>query len=157
MFSLFFVAAGELTMANTLASTISFNSSHDHDSKSFEKSRVQQEKRPLNFHSDNSEYYNELFSLSVLQDALRQCHDTAVGPDEIRNQMHKHLPDTAPSSLLHILNDIWQTGNFTSSWSEATFIPLPKPDKDHTYPNNYRPIAQTSCLCKTFERMVNKG
>jgi hypothetical protein len=40
-------------IANTLASTISFNSSHEHYSKSFEKSRVQQEKRPLNFNSDH--------------------------------------------------------------------------------------------------------
>jgi hypothetical protein len=77
-------------IANTLASTISFSSSHEHYSESFEKSRVQQEKRPLNFNSDNSEYYNELFSLSELQDALRQCHDTAVGPGEIHNKMLGH-------------------------------------------------------------------
>jgi hypothetical protein len=49
-------------------------SSHEHYSKSFEKSRVQQEKRPLNFNSGNSKYYNELFLPSELQDALRQCH-----------------------------------------------------------------------------------
>jgi hypothetical protein len=147
-------------IANTLASTISFNSSHEHYSKSFEKSRVQQEKRSLNFNSDHSEYYNELVSLSELQDALRQCHDTAVGPDDIHYQMLKHLPDTALSSLLHIVNDIWQTGSFLSSWSEATIIPLPKPDMDrtvHTCPSNYRPIALTSCLCKTFEKMVNNS
>jgi Reverse transcriptase (RNA-dependent DNA polymerase) len=69
--------------------------------------------------------------------------------------MIKHLPYIAFSSLLHILNNIWQTGSFPSSWLEATIIPLPKPDKDHTCPSNYRPIALTSCLCKTFEKMVN--
>ena len=37
----------------------------------------------------------------------------------------------------------------------ATVIPVPKPGKDHTEPNNYRPIALTSCLCKTLERMIN--
>ena len=37
----------------------------------------------------------------------------------------------------------------------ATVIPVPKPGKDHTEPNNYRPIALTSCLCKTIERMIN--
>jgi hypothetical protein len=44
-----------MDIVNTLASTISFNSSHEHYNKSFAKSRVQQEKRPLNFSSDNSE------------------------------------------------------------------------------------------------------
>ena len=38
---------------------------------------------------------------------------------------------------------------------EATVIPIPKPGKDHSDPGNYRPIALTSCLCKTMERMVN--
>ena len=34
-------------------------------------------------------------------------------------------------------------------------IPIPKPGKNTSYPENYRPIALTSCLCKTLERMVN--
>ena len=38
----------------------------------------------------------------------------------------------------------------------ATIIPIPKPGKDHEEPSNYRPIALTSCLCKTLERMINK-
>ena len=34
-------------------------------------------------------------------------------------------------------------------------IPIPKPGKDHSGPGNFRPIALTSCLCKTMERMIN--
>ena len=32
-----------------------------------------------------------------------------------------------------------------------------KPGKDNSNPANYHPIALTSCLCKTMERMVNKS
>ena len=39
-------------------------------------------------------------------------------------------------------------------WHEATIIPIPKPQKDHSNPLNYRPIALTSCHCKLFERMI---
>ena len=34
-------------------------------------------------------------------------------------------------------------------------IPIPKPGKDKTEATNYRPIALTSCICKTMERMIN--
>ena len=50
---------------------------------------------------------------------------------------------------------MWETRKFPESWELATIIPIPKPGKDHTEPNNYRPIALTSCLCKTLERMIN--
>lgn len=41
------------------------------------------------------------------------------------------------------------------TWSEALIIPIPKPGKDYIDPNNCHPIALTSCLGKTMERMVN--
>ncbi|GFU59074.1 probable RNA-directed DNA polymerase from transposon X-element [Trichonephila clavipes] len=44
---------------------------------------------------------------------------------------------------------------FPPAGGEATVIPILKPDKVATDPLSYRPIALTSCFCKTFERMVN--
>ena len=70
--------------------------------------------------------------------------------------MLKHLPETALVTLLHIFNGIWTTGVFPESWRLAAIIPFQKPGKDHAEPTNYRPIALTSCLCKTLERMINK-
>ena len=69
--------------------------------------------------------------------------------------MLKHLPPKSLQALLDIFNDMWETGTFPESWELATIIPIPKPGKDHAEPNNYRPIALTSCLCKTLERMIN--
>ena len=77
----------------------------------------------------------------------------------LRNQIIidlKHLPDTSLETLLNIFNYIWTTGKFPDYWQYATIIPIPKPGKDPAEPNNYRPIALTSCLCKTLERMINK-
>ena len=44
---------------------------------------------------------------------------------------------------------------FPQQWRAARVIPIPKPNKDHTDPHSYRPIALTSCLCKVLERMIN--
>ena len=90
-----------------------------------------------------------------LKKSLHQSHDTATGPDQIHYQFLKHLPESSLLALLHIFNTIFQTGKFPKSWKEATIVPIPKPGKDNTDPLNYRPIALTSCLCKTMERMVN--
>ena len=48
------------------------------------------------------------------------------------------------------------TGEFSESWRLATIIPIPNPSSDSAKPNNYRPIAFTSCLCYSLERMINK-
>ena len=39
--------------------------------------------------------------MEELQDAMRRDHDTSAGPDEIHDQLFKHLPS---SSLLLLLN-----------------------------------------------------
>ena len=87
--------------------------------------------------------------------ALNKCHDTAVGCDDIHYEFFKHLPSRSLDSLLRIFNQIWHTGILPDSQEEAIFIPIPKPGKDSTNTANYRPIALTSCIYKTMERMVN--
>ncbi|OOZ31277.1 hypothetical protein BOW35_12890 [Solemya velum gill symbiont] len=69
--------------------------------------------------------------------------------------MLSHLPPLARSHLLTLLNDAWTTNTLPPDWRHALVIPIAKPGKDSTQANNYRPISLTSCLCKTFERMIN--
>ena len=142
-------------IANLLAKTFSKKSSSENSSPEFRQFKEQQEKKKLNFKSDNNESYNKPFSLKELQKAFKKAHDTAVGPDDIHYQMLKHLPSNCLAILLNIFNQVWETGDFPQSWRDAIVIPIPKPGKDTNDPSNYRPIALTSCICKTMERMVN--
>ena len=142
-------------IANALAEQISYNSSSELCSDNFLKHKLLSEKKKINFSSSNDEYYNREFSHEELKSSLNRAHDTAEGPDKIHYQLLKHLPPESMSLLLNIYNYIWQSGEFPDCWSEATVIPIPKPGKDHNDPNNYRPIALTSCVCKTLERMIN--
>ena len=104
----------------------------------------------------NDENYNNPFKLTELTDAINISNDTTTGPDEIHYQMLKYLPENALVTILQIFNDIWTTGVYPESWRLATIIPIPKQGKNPAEPTNYRPIALTSCLCKTLERMINK-
>jgi len=142
-------------IANALASNISHNSSTHHCTDRFQRFKARQEQNQLKFESDNSEDYNAPFSLAELQEALHRANDSAAGPDNIHYQMLKHLPDPSLAVLLKVFNNIWESGKFPRSWSTATVIPIPKPGKDPSFLDSYRPIALTSCICKTFERLVN--
>ena len=90
-----------------------------------------------------------------MRKALKKCHDTAVGCDDIHCQFLKHLPFRSLGSLHRTFNQIWHTGILPYSWKEAIVIPITKPGKDSTNLGNYRPIALTSFIFKTMERMVN--
>ena len=144
-----------IEIANKLGQTLANNSSSTHYTPKFQKYKKQQEKKKLNFKSNNQENYNRPFSLRELKQALKKAHDTSPGPDKIHYQLIKHLPTNCLIVLLNIFNSIWTTGSFPDCWREAIIVPVPKPGKDHTNPSNYRPIALTSCICKTMERMVN--
>ena len=143
-------------IAETLGETFLNNSCSRNYSEKFQKVKEEQEKVKLNFKSANNEEYNSLFNFDELLEAINQSHDSATGPDEIHYQMLKHLPESSLQALLSIFNHIWTTGDFPEDWRLATVIPIPKPGKDPAEPTNYRPIALTSCLCKTLERMINK-
>ena len=77
------------------------------------------------------------------------------GPDGIHNNLLKNLLEDTLKILKEILNKIWTSADFPQQWRAATVIPILKPNKDHTDPLIYQPIALTSCLCKVPECMIN--
>ncbi len=142
-------------ISNALASSFAYNSSSDNCTPAFRRFKTQSERVKLSFRSDNSEYYNEEFSMFELKQALLKSRDTSPGLDLIHYQILKHLPDESLLIMLLIFNHIWTTQKFPVKWKTALVIPIPKPGKIATDPKSYRPIALTSCICKTFERMAN--
>ena len=142
------------TIGETLAEEFASNSSTSHYTTEFQRHKAKTE-RHINFDSSNLENYNSPLTMLELQQSLKSSHDTAAGPDDIHYQLLKHLPSSTLIILLEIFNIIWKGGTFPPSWHTAITIPIAKPGKDPSQPNSYRPIALTSCICKTMERMVN--
>ena len=145
-------ATSKTDIADTSGETFCHNSSSFNYSESFRKIKAEQENVKLNFKSQNNEFYNNDFNLDELVEAIYLSHDSATGPDEIHYQMLKNLPEDSLETLFNIYNYIWTSGKFPEDWQYVTIIPILKP----AVPNNYRPLASTSCLCKTLERMINK-
>ena len=142
-------------IANEHAAVFTDNSSSAHYSATFQAIKKQEERVKIDFTSDNTEVYNKPFRLRDLRRSIMKAKPRAPGPDGIHNNLLKHLPEDTLKILKEILNKIWISADFPQQWRAATVIPVPKPNKDHTDPLSYRPIALTSCLCKVLERMIN--
>ena len=90
------------------------------------------------FQSKNMENYNSLFSL---RDALKRSHISAVGPDVVHYEFLRQLPKDSFKLLLKIYNNLWTGGKFLDIWRKTAVIPMPKPGKDNSDPQNYRSVS----------------
>ena len=135
-------------IVNLLAESFLRVSSETNYSDRFRQHKEVEERTNLDFSSDNTEEYNALFTIGELQHALSSCGNTSPGPDKIHYLMLKSLPPNGQFFLLHMYSTIWIQYFFPYEWGNATIIPISKPQNDHSNPNNYKPIALTSCLCK---------
>ena len=146
-----------LAVTNTIAERFAKHSSNNNYMPGFiEHASANYNTRPIHFHSNNEEDYNGLFSLSELQLAIASSGNTSIGPDDLHYSFFRHLPVSTLGLVLRYLNRLWQEHAFPDVWRDATVVAVPKPGKPRHNPDNYRPIALTSCFGKIFERMVAK-
>ncbi len=64
------------------------------------------------------------------------------------------MNDVTLEIILRLFNMIWDAGKLPLIWKKSVLIPILKPGKDPSDSSSYRPIALTSQLGKTMERMV---
>ena len=79
----------------------------------------------------------------------------ACGPDGIRNEFLKNLPDEALECILEFFNKILDTGIIPEDWTIGTILPLYKNKGPPEDPGNYRGITLLSCLGKLFTAILN--
>ncbi|GFT70719.1 RNA-directed DNA polymerase from mobile element jockey [Trichonephila clavipes] len=80
----------------------------------------------------------------------------AAGPDQIPNIALKYLTLNAITHLTKIYNQCLIKNHFPTLWKQANVVMLPKPNQDHKFSKNYRPISLLSTTAKAFERIILK-
>ena len=123
-------------------------------SNQFNSIRSKDKKNKIKFTFDNTESYNQPFTLTKLQNSISKYNNSPPGPDEIHYTLLKELSTISLKYILDICN-IWITGNIPTIEKQAISIPILKKQKDTTNSTSYRPIALTSFTNKTLERMIN--
>ncbi|GFT76738.1 putative RNA-directed DNA polymerase from transposon X-element [Trichonephila clavipes] len=144
------IYSSPVDVAKVIGQTFASVSSSDSYSPAFQATKNRLERTPINFRCRQPLQYNCDFDMFELKRALSSAHNTSPGPDGVSYELLRHLNEDSLVSLLYLFNRIW-----TTPWQAAIVIPILRPGKDPKNPLSYRPIALTSCLCKTLERMVN--
>ena len=77
----------------------------------------------------------------------------AAGPDSVSPSTLKHCADQLSPVFTDIFNSSLETCHVPACFKASTIIPVPKKPRT-TGLNDYRPVALTSVVMKSFERLV---
>lgn len=101
--------------------------------------------------SENQLFLDSPFSYSEFNIALSSRGDkSAPGLDGVNYQVLHHVSIKYHLLLLDILNEMYATDSYPETWRDTFVHFAEKPNGE-----GYRPLALTSCICKTFELMLS--
>lgn len=117
---------------------------------------IEENRELLEQKEDNNNLLNVTFVKAELNCVLMKTKMTSPGKDQICYTMRSHLSDSAKDILLELYIKVLEKGQLPQLWKDAVIVPVHKPGKDCTKPENYRPISLTSNICKIMKRMANE-
>lgn len=97
---------------------------------------------------DNPITHNEL------QTSLKNSNNSSPGLDNVHYKTLSELPTGSKNILLKFYNDIFNSHNIPEEWKQYMILPILKPNKNPYEAKSYRPISLSSCVLKTFERIL---
>ncbi|GLV61286.1 hypothetical protein CBL_21108, partial [Carabus blaptoides fortunei] len=93
------------------------------------------------------------FHQKELEMAIKMNANSSPGWDNIHYKMISQLSNDTKNILLNFFNHVFAAGTTPKDWEVQIISPILKTQKNPAEPSSYRPIALTSCIKKTFERL----
>ena len=82
--------------------------------------------------------------------------NAAAGPDGIPALLFKKCKNALAGPLAKFWNLSLKKGKIPDRLKEAIVIPVPKPGKNRSDPESFRPVSLTSHITKIFERVIKE-
>ena len=142
-------------VADILASHYSSISSNNSYDERFQRIRQNEERKLLNFNTQEELPYNCTISLLEFDRMLSAAGKSSPGEDNISYNMIKKSHPTCKNFLLKLFNRILKEGYYPEEWRTSVVLSFPKPNKTPNCAENFRPISLTSCPGKLFEKIIN--
>ena len=89
-----------------------------------------------------------------LRNTLSKTNNSTPGHDRISYRLLRKLPDNAIHYLSTLYTASLYLGYVPTRWKHAQILLFPKPNKDKTNPDNYRPISLTCTISKLLEKII---
>ncbi|GBN11630.1 hypothetical protein AVEN_15082-1, partial [Araneus ventricosus] len=120
----------------------------------FSANSVKHEPIPLDYCEDSNSHLNIPIHLQEVRQAIQKTRNSTPGADGITANWFKRLSNTDLTCITSFFQEVFTTSYIPEEWKHSIIVPIPKPNKDKTKINSYRPIALTSVFSKVFERIL---